>query len=86
MARQLHVEAQAVRNYVTARDGMEYDLLPEGMVAVWISHSNLRMTHADIRLELHSTVADVKQKLYKHCGTPPGHQRLLLKDGDRVVR
>lgn len=76
---------QLVRDYVTANDHLQYTQLPEGIVAVLITHSNLAANHLDIRFDLHSTLAQVKEKLRTHIGTHPEHQRLILKSEGTVV-
>lgn len=58
-SRQLHQDAQALRDYITAADTTRYDLLPHGVVMVGVTHSNLTMAMPDIRLDLHTTVSRV---------------------------
>ena len=48
-----------VRAYVTAQDHMQYQQLPEDVVAVLITHSNLSAKHLDIRFNLHTTVYSI---------------------------
>jgi len=79
-------DRQIIRDYITANDDHVYDLLPEDVVAVTITHSNLSAKHLDIRINLHSTIADVKDKLRTHIGTPPEFQRLILKHNGNVLR
>jgi tubulin-folding cofactor B len=86
MTRQLHQDAQALRDYVTALDTRQYELLPEGVAAVTVSHSNLAAKHIDIRLDLHLTVAQVKERLYRHCGTPAANQRLFRTEDGKMVK
>jgi len=74
-----------LRDYVTAADGMQYQNMAEGMVAVNVTHSNLPSNHLDIRFDLHWTIAQVKEKMRKHFGTPVEHQRLIYKVDGRVV-
>ena len=74
-----------VRDYVTAADSQQYSLLPEGVVAICLTHSNLTAKHLDIRLDMHLTIAAVKERFRLHIGTPMEHQRLILKDAGRVV-
>eukprot|EP01041_Mallomonas_annulata_P005015 gene5015-10037_t len=74
-----------VRDYVMANDHLQYSLLPEDVAAVLITHSNLSAKHLDIRLNLHLTISDVKDKLRTHLGTPPEHQRLVLKRDGLVI-
>lgn len=78
-------DMRALRAYVTAKDGMEYETVPEGVVCLTITHSNLRAQMVDIRLDLHAPVADVKVKVYSHCGTKPEAQQLLLMRADGSV-
>jgi len=75
-----------VRDYVTANDAFTYDLLPDDVVALTITHSNLPAKHLDIRFNLHLTISEVKDKLRKHIGTPPEFQTLVLKHNGHVLR
>ena len=74
-----------VRSYVTGADHLQYTNLPEGVVAITMTHSNLAASHLDIRLDLHMTIEAVKEKFRTHIGTHIDHQRLILKDGGRVI-
>ena len=74
-----------VKNYVTAMDHMQYAQLPDGVVAITMTHSNLAAKHLDIRLDLHTTIAVVKEKFRTHIGTHVDHQRLVLKDQGRTI-
>uniref|UniRef100_K3X7H1 CAP-Gly domain-containing protein n=1 Tax=Globisporangium ultimum (strain ATCC 200006 / CBS 805.95 / DAOM BR144) TaxID=431595 RepID=K3X7H1_GLOUD len=78
-------DLRTLRNYVTAKDGLEYENLPEGMVALHITHSNLRMQMVDIRLDLHLTIAEVRHKVYRHSGTKPDSMELLIMGPDESV-
>lgn len=79
-------DMRALRDYITAKDGTEYDNLPTGMVCLHITHSNLKAEMVDIRLDLHLTIADVKHKVYRHCGTKPDVMQLFLLNSDGSVR
>lgn len=70
-----------LQSYVTEADADAYGSVSDGMVVVDVSHSNL-VNHnmMGIRLELHATIEQTKVKLYRHCGTPPEHQILVLKN------
>ena len=46
----------SLRAYVTAADDRHYATVPEGTVALQVTHSNLRAKMLDIRLDMHSTV------------------------------
>jgi tubulin-folding cofactor B len=78
-------DKQILRDYITANDHLQYTQLPEGVVAVLLTHSNLSASHLDIRLELHSSIAEVKERFRKHIGTPVEHQRLFLKEHGRDI-
>ena len=67
-----------LRRYVTAKDGVSR--FGPGTLALTISHSNLRQRWIEIRFDLDDTIANVKNKLYKHGGTPPEFQKLQLLD------
>jgi hypothetical protein len=53
---QLRSDHMIIRDYVTAHDHLQYSQLPEDVVAILMTHSNLTAKHLDIRLNLHSTV------------------------------
>jgi tubulin-folding cofactor B len=78
-------DKQLIRDYVTAMDHLQYSQLPEDVVAVTLTHSNLTAKHVDLRLELHMTIQSVKERFYKHIGTPPEHQRLILRQEGRDI-
>ena len=69
-----------VRGYVVAADHLRYAQLAQGMVQVYVSHSNLRQLVQDLRLDLHSTIAQVKARLYTHNGTAVSAMELHLRD------
>jgi tubulin-specific chaperone B len=74
-----------LKSYITAADHLHYQHMAEGMVACNITHSNLTSNHLDIRFDLHWTIAEVKEKLRKHFGTPVEHQRLFHRVDGRVL-
>lgn len=39
---------QIIRDYVTAADHLQYTQLPDGVVAVLVTHSNLSASHLDV--------------------------------------
>jgi tubulin-folding cofactor B len=71
-----------VRAYVQGADHLRYSQLATGTVQVSVTHSNLRQLVQDLRLDLHSTIAQVKQRLYTHNGTAISCMELHLRDGD----
>ena len=76
-----------VRDYITAMDHLQYQSLPEDIVCILMTHSNItKVDHPDIRLNLHMRISEVKEKFRLHIGTPVDHQRLILKDSGRVLK
>jgi len=75
----------SLQSWVTKKDHQEYKSLPEGFVSVSCTHNFLKKELKELRLDLHATVASVKEKLYRHCGTLPKHMALVLKSGGRVI-
>ncbi|CAN0465680.1 unnamed protein product, partial [Laminaria digitata] len=69
----------ALKNWVTAADGDQFSRLPEGVVSVNISHSNITARMIELKFDLSQTLGDVKGKIYTHCGTNPGMQKLSLR-------
>jgi len=65
--------------YITAKDGEQWDGLAEGTVAVDVTHQYLKQRHLELRFDLHTTIAGVKAKIHRHCGTLPEHQTLILR-------
>jgi tubulin-folding cofactor B len=49
-------------------------------VALNVTHSNLRQLVQELRFDLHSSIADVKQRLYTFNGSQTGSMELHLKD------
>ncbi|TDH71493.1 hypothetical protein CCR75_006497 [Bremia lactucae] len=76
---------RVLRDYVTAMDGHQYDNVPDAVVCLLITHSNLKLQMVDIRLELHSTIGELRHKLYLHTGTKPDAMELLVLHGDGSV-
>jgi len=74
-----------LRAYVTAKDHEQYDLLPQDVVSVHVTHCNLPQKLLDLRFDKHSTIDFVKQKLRTHIGTPVEHQRLWLRQDGRNI-
>lgn len=46
----------ALRSYVTAADGEQFSKLPEGVVSVNVSHSNITARMIELKFDLHQTV------------------------------
>lgn len=75
----------ALKNYVTAADGEQFSRLPDGVVSINISHSNITARMIELKFDLHQTLADVKGKIYTHSGTNPGMQKLTLRSGGETL-
>jgi len=52
---------------------------------VLVTHSNLEQQWPEIRLDLHCTIAAIKDRLYLHGGTGAGFQRLVLKQDGQTL-
>lgn len=73
---------EQVKSYVKASDHLQYTWLADGMVQINVTHSNLRQFVQELRLDLHTSIAEVKRKLYTHNGSSISHMELQLKDAD----
>lgn len=78
-------DMRALRDYVTAMDGHQYDNVPDAVVCFLITHSNLKLQMVDIRLDLHGTIGELRHKLYLHTGTKPDAMELLIMRSDGSV-
>merc|ERR1719296_169386 len=74
-------EMQALREFVTAGDATRYDKQAQGTLRLDVTHNNLLQRWHDIIFEDTMTVGRVKEKLYRHGGTPAAHQELYLRRG-----
>lgn len=72
-------DMQALKEYVQAKDHLQYENLAPDSVSLLITHSNLQQKWPEIRVNLHTTVGELKNKLYQHGGTAASFQRLLLR-------
>lgn len=71
----------ALRDYLTAADGHRYDHQAQGTLRMDVTHSNLIQRWHDIKFDEDMTIGQVKEKLYRHGGTPAAHQELYLRRG-----
>eukprot|EP00349_Pseudokeronopsis_sp_Brazil_P008271 CAMPEP_0202971322 /NCGR_PEP_ID=MMETSP1396-20130829/26036_1 /ASSEMBLY_ACC=CAM_ASM_000872 /TAXON_ID= /ORGANISM="Pseudokeronopsis sp., Strain Brazil" /LENGTH=317 /DNA_ID=CAMNT_0049700581 /DNA_START=35 /DNA_END=988 /DNA_ORIENTATION=- len=78
-------DKQLIRDYVTAMDHLQYTQLPEDVVAITMTHSNIPTKHVDLRFNLHQTILDIKERFRVHIGTPPEYQQLILKEHGTIV-
>jgi len=70
-----------LRDYVTAGDASRYDGLAAGDLRLDVTHSNLIQRWHDILFSEDMTIEAVKEKLYRHGGTPVSWQELYLRRG-----
>jgi len=69
----------ALQRYVTATDSTQYANLHPDTIVLDISHSNLKQRHIEIRLDKHTTISSLRDKIYQQTGTPPHYQHLQIK-------
>lgn len=74
-----------MRNYVTMQDDMQYKGLADGTVQCNVTHQHLERQIVELRLDLHSTIGAIKEKLSKHAGTGPAYMTLILKSGGQMI-
>jgi len=70
-----------LRDWVTSNDESRYDLQAAGTLRLDVTHSNLVQRWHDIVFDINMTISAVKDKLYRHGGTPARHQELYLRRG-----
>lgn len=73
-----------LQQYIRLEDHLEGQSLAMGTVQLDVSHSNLKQRWPELRIDLHTTIGALKDRLYRHGGTGAGFQKLLLKQ-DGVV-
>jgi len=78
-------DKQLVKDYIVAHDHLQYAQLPDGTVAITMTHSNLNAKHLDLRFDLHNTILQVKERFRTHIGTPIDHQNLVLRRDGRDI-
>jgi tubulin-folding cofactor B len=76
---------RSLLEYVQAKDEDPYANIAEGMVSITLTHNLLQRKMIEIRLDLHITIGSLKVKIYKHTGTPPQHQTLVLKQDGKPI-
>lgn len=57
----------ALKNYVTAADGEQFSRLPDGVVSINISHSNITARMIELKFDLHQTVRTLHSHLVAAC-------------------
>ena len=75
-------DMEALRQYVVAKDGQEYEDAHDDTVVLSITHSHLKRRLAELRLSKHLSIGELKHKIYRHCGTKVEFMRLTLCDSN----
>ncbi|XP_024542204.1 tubulin-folding cofactor B-like [Selaginella moellendorffii] len=73
---------EALKAYVKGPASLQGDSSGVSTALVTVSHSNLKNYSNELRLDLHSTVESLKERLGRQCGTSPSYMLLQLFDGD----
>jgi len=81
----MNSDLRALQAYVTAKDSQQYAQLAPGTVQLTVVHSHLAQQWPEIRIDLSTSVARLKERLYRHGGTPPEYQKLELVRPNGVV-
>jgi tubulin-folding cofactor B len=76
-----HPWQQAFKDYVTANDATRHDGMVDGAIRLDITHSNLEQRWHDILVWREMTVFELKEKLYRHCGSHVTFVDLYLRRG-----
>lgn len=71
-----------LKDYITSKDSSAYDEVHDNTVILNFTHSHLKRRLAEIRLDRHSTISTLKEKLYHHCGTPIDFMELTYCSSD----
>jgi len=74
-------EMNVLKDYVIANDDYRYDGMAEGSLRMDVTHSNLVQRWHDLPFFEEMSVMQVKEKLYRHGGTPCVFQELYLRRG-----
>jgi len=80
-------EMNILKDYVQAGDDTRYDGMAEGLLRVDVTHSNLAQRWHDLKFDGDMSIMQVKEKLYRHGGTPVCMQELYLRraPGDTIL-
>lgn len=80
-------EMNILRDYVTAGDESRYDGMAQGGLRLDVTHSNLVQRWHDLMFHDDMLIIQVKEKLYRHGGTPCCMQELYLRraPGDTIL-
>lgn len=81
----MSTDMRALRAHVMAMDAHEYDNIAEDTVRVTLTHNLLKAQFWELKFDMHTTVLAIKDRCYKHTGTPVEFQELVLKSGGAVV-
>ena len=77
---------EAVRDYVTDTSNTSISQSPD-LLLLNVQHANLKVTRlSEIRMNRHTTIDELKQRLYLHTGTKPSFMRLILRSAMGQVK
>mmetsp|Transcript_14945 Transcript_14945/g.29063 ORF Transcript_14945/g.29063 Transcript_14945/m.29063 type:complete len:272 (-) Transcript_14945:269-1084(-) len=79
------MDMNTLNQYVRLEDAHFGQQIAEGTALVDVTHSNLEQRWPEIRVDLHTTVGALKDRLYRHGGTGAGFQKLVLKQDGAVL-
>eukprot|EP00933_Yihiella_yeosuensis_P070814 TRINITY_DN78977_c0_g1_i1.p1 TRINITY_DN78977_c0_g1~~TRINITY_DN78977_c0_g1_i1.p1 ORF type:complete len:286 (-),score=67.54 TRINITY_DN78977_c0_g1_i1:166-1023(-) len=74
-------EMMQLRDYVTGNDYSRYDNQAASTLRMDVTHCNLVQRWHDLIFDRSMTIFSVKEKLYRHGGTPAADQELYLRRG-----
>lgn len=75
----------ALKAYIQAKDEVQYHGLPQDMILLDLTHSNLKQQHVEIRFYKTDTVDTLRQRIYQKTGTPHDYQHLQVVSAGVVV-
>merc|ERR1719464_1030489 len=70
----------ALKNYVTGKDSTQFDGVSANSIILDITHSNLKQRHIELRFDLHDTIDNLRDRIYRKSGTYPRYQHLSFLD------
>lgn len=68
----------ALKAYIQAKDTVQYDGLPQDMILLDLTHSNLKQQHIEIRFYKSDSLDTLRQRIYQKTGTPHDAQHLQI--------
>jgi hypothetical protein len=72
-------DMMALKDYVTAQDHLQFARLPEGVVSINVTHSNLKASMIELRFDLHTTVRARRRSCLREEGEGAESNVLALR-------